>query len=219
MKNVCLTHWYRQALLGAVVAALTACAAVQAPAQTSITVANPGFETGDFTGWQKTPAAFGTDLRVASDNSYTGTYDAAFTGAKIGSYDSLSQSLVTVAGHSYTVNFYLENLPFSQNQGAPSNGFQASFAGALGYNVTDQSAFSYTDELFTATAAGPTSTLQFGGYNVPSSYRLDDISVTDNTPSAAPEPSQLSALALSLLAVGTLPLRARKKSAFSSTGA
>ena|GEM_PF-3512060 len=189
------------------------------PAQTLITVANPGFETGDFTGWQKTPAAFGTDLRVASDNSHTGTYDAAFAGAKVGSYDSLSQSLVTVAGHSYTVNFYLENLPFSQNQGAPSNGFQASFAGALGYNVTDQSAFSYTDELFTATAAGPTSTLQFGGYNVPSSYRLDDISVTDNTPSAAPEPSQLSALALSLLAVGTLLLRARKKSARFSASA
>ena len=130
MKNVCLTHWYRQALLGAVVAALTACAAVQAPAQTSITVANPGFETGDFTGWQKTPAAFGTDLRVASDNSYTGTYDAAFTGAKIGSYDSLSQSLVTVAGHSYTVNFFLKNLSYSAAEfKAPNNGFQASFAG------------------------------------------------------------------------------------------
>ena len=189
------------------------------PAQTLITVANPGFETGDFTGWQKTPAAFGTDLRVTSGNSHTGTYDAAFAGTKVGSYDTISQSLATIAGHSYTVNFYLENLPFSQNQGAASNGFQASFAGVLGYNVTDQSAFSYTDKLFTATAAGPTSTLQFGGYNVPSSYRLDDISVTDNTPSAAPEPSQLSALALSLLAVGTLLLRARKKSARFSASA
>ena len=219
MKNICLTPWYHQALLGAVVAALTACAAVEAPAQTLITVVNPGFETRDFTGWQKTPAAYGTDLRVTSDNSNTGTYDAAFAGAKVGSYDTISQSLTTIAGHNYTVNFFLKNLSYSQNQGAPSNGFQASFAGVQGYNFTNHEAFSYTNESFTATATGPASTLQFGGYNIPSSYRLDDISVTDNTPSAAPEPSQLSALALSLLAVGALLLRAHKKSALSSANA
>jgi hypothetical protein len=83
--------------------ALTAAAAVSLarPASANL-ITNPGFETGDFTGW--TLGGFG-NVGVDSSNPHSGSY-AAFLGE--GS-PIVKQIVNTVPGGIYTVSFWLAN--------------------------------------------------------------------------------------------------------------
>ena len=75
-----------------------------ARAQTNL-VTNPGFETGDFTGYTVTrDPEFGSYLTVASDAANTGNYGAVFGNRDL-YFDTISQALDTAGATTFQVSF------------------------------------------------------------------------------------------------------------------
>lgn len=182
----------KKALL--IVAALTGMA-LSAHAQNL--VVNPGFETGDLTGYTLSGNTEFTSVSTLMPNS--GIY--SLQAGPIGSDGFLSQDLATSIGQSYTVSFFLAN---DDSIGGPDD-FSASFSGVTGYSVTDPGSFPYTQISFNVTATSALSTLQFGFANNPSYWYLDDISVT----AAVPEPSTFALFGV--MAAGALGLGVWRK--------
>src|ERR1035437_2320536 len=92
-----LTVIHRTSLALAAVFALLA-----VHAQGANIVLNPGFESGP-ADWTYTPAASGPDFHFgAFGGVHTGSAAADFGGLTIGFYDTISQPLTTIAGHSYS---------------------------------------------------------------------------------------------------------------------
>ena len=151
---------------------------------------NCGFETGDFTGWSGT--VVGDNLSgVDNLDPFSGTYEA-YLGTETGN-DTLFQTLSTVAGTTYTVQFYLDNT--SDADAGNPNDFSATFGGTTGFTETNASAGAYVVETFTALATGPTTTLTFTFENVLGDFDLDAVSVVaEPTTSAVPEPGSLMLL-------------------------
>ena len=89
---------------------------------------------------------------------------------------SLTQSVATTAGASYTIDFWLAHI------GLPANSFSVSWAGVFIPEsvLTNQSHFDYTEFTFNVTAsAGASTALQFnfvGGLI----WFLDDVSVNQS---------------------------------------
>ena len=152
--------------------ALTAVAALSVahPASANL-ITNPGFETGDFTGW--TPFhgfVVGTAFGVPP---HSGNFQAQFD---LGPRESgqLSQSVSTTPGASYTINFFL-----AFANALPANSFSVSWGGVLipGSVLTNQSNFGYTEYTFNVTAPTASTELLFD-FNGPSAaWLLDDVSV------------------------------------------
>jgi hypothetical protein len=162
------------------------------PARAQNLVTNPGFETGDLTGYTFT-GPVGTD-----STAHTGNFAAEFNGVE--TFGDLTQNITTVAGNSYLITFFL------QNSAGPNNEFKASFAGSLGVDVLNAAAFGYTQYSFTEVATSTTSVLEFDAFQDPSRFHLDDISVTP-----APEPTQYIAMGLGMIGLCALALTARKR--------
>src|SRR5204862_5392997 len=161
------------------------------PAKANL-ITNPGFETGDFTGWTKVGLAdvIGTNSGIAPPS---GNFMARlFTG-------TLTQSVATTPGASYTINFFLA---LASNQS--NNSFSVSWGGVPILSLTNQSPFGYTEYSFTETASTASSALVFS-YNVVipfSVWFLDDVSVT---PPGVPDGgSTVSLLGFALLGLVAL---------------
>jgi hypothetical protein len=147
-------------------------------------VTNPGFETGDFTGW--TNNSGGNFVNAA--NAHSGTY-AAWMGA-VGSDGSFQQSIATTVGGLYNVSFWLES------PGGTPNDFSASFGGVTFYTITNAGAFAYTQFMGNITATSSSSLLLFSARQDPSYWHVDDVDVH-----LVPEPGTVG-----LVALGTLGL-------------
>jgi hypothetical protein len=65
-------------------------------------IVNGGFETGDFTGWTKGAVSYPQSIVTVPVNS--GTYAAQIAGYSYGP-DTLSQTVATTAGQTYTLSF------------------------------------------------------------------------------------------------------------------
>ncbi len=146
--------------------ALTAAAALSfaQPASANL-ITNPGFETGDFTGWSQVN---GTVLGPASGISpHSGNFQATFGDAPA----SLAQSVATTPGASYTIDFWLAN------QGIPMNNFSVSWDGSPIFSLTNQSSFGYTEYTFTETASIASTALLFQFGQQDGVWLLDDVSV------------------------------------------
>jgi hypothetical protein len=135
-------------------------------------VQNPGFETGDFTDWTNDG-----NERVDSNSPHTGSYDADFPSVNI--YGTISQTLTTTAGTSYTLTFWLEN----QASSGSGCDFQVMWNNVLlsGGDISGCVYTPYTQYTFTITGTG-SDTLSFKGQNNPAAYYLDDISVLSWAP-------------------------------------
>jgi hypothetical protein len=132
-------------------------------------VTNPGFETGDFTGWTQFDD---TGFSGVDGNPHAGTF-AAFFGP-VGDTGGIFQSLATAPGAMYTLSFWLSN------DGGPGNSFSASWNGVVipGSILTDAGAFGYTQFTFTGLlATGAATDLRFTFRNDPSFWFLDDVDV------------------------------------------
>jgi hypothetical protein len=178
------------------------CAALTA--QAAPTVVNGGFEAGDFTGWS---LVGDQDYNVvAGDNPHTGDFSAFF--GQTDAAATLSQSLATVAGHAYTVSFWLSNLGGSVNNIDTVNSFEILIDGAKLLDVQDKTATSYTkfQQAFTATSSS--TVLAFSFKHDENFWLLDDVAVSEVPPTipSVPEPSTVLMLALGL---GALLLRRR----------
>lgn len=150
-------------------AAALLCLASTAPAQL---VTNGGFETGDFTGWTVSdPGDIFTGVTAGAERS--GNFGAFF--GTIGSINFLSQNLMTIAGGTYSLTYWLSNL--SSN---PTSHFEASWNGSIiAASVLDNSAeFDYTQFTFPGLlATGALTEIRFGFRHDPSFFLFDDVSV------------------------------------------
>jgi hypothetical protein len=171
-------------------------------------VSNPGFETGDFSGWtlsgvdsapDDSPTYYGVDMIDA----HSGTYGAYF--GPVGGVLDLSQTPSTVAGTRYTIGFWLQETP-----GAIfpyTNSFTASFGGSTLVNISNTPGFDYSYFSFTAYAGANQTSLVFGFRDDVGYFSFDDVSVS-GAAVIAPEPSSRTLMMLAALgALGLLTLK------------
>ena len=155
-------------------------------------VQNPGFETGDLTDW--TLGGDTTYVSVSTGAPHTGTYSLVMGNISDGTLD---QSIATVVGQSYIVDFWL-----AAGFGADDN-LSASFGGTNAISLMNYMGdyMHFTSAPIVATS---TSTdLNFTYANPDGQFFLDDISV--NGVSGVPE--TLSTLWLALPFAGMIALR------------
>ena len=105
-------------------------------------ITNPGFETGDFTGW--TPSG---NLAVNNLNPHSGTFAAQFFGG------SLSQTVATIAGVTYDFSFWSNDSSAGSLTGltlngvaitSPDGGFPPYQQFALSFLATGSTTFTFT---------------------------------------------------------------------------
>jgi hypothetical protein len=135
-------------------------------------ITNPGFETGDFTGWTavgeiQPQVVVGEKFGISP---HSGNAQALFQGAAA----SLGQSVATTSGASYTISFFLALASGERNS------FSVMWGGVTLLSLTNQSPFGYTEYTFNMTGSpGSTALLfQFNHFRTEDGHWLfDDVSV------------------------------------------
>ncbi len=146
-------------------------------------VQNPGFETGDFTGW-----TVSGDISIGG-NVHSGTYSADFNDAQSAGF--LNQNIATTPGDVYDISFWL----FSDTQGGIN--ISGTFGSDTFYSVNNLHTGSYiqiTANNVSATSFSTLLQLTFQDIGSDSFGSLDDISVTDVTPAGVPDAASTAGL-------------------------
>jgi hypothetical protein len=158
-------------------------------------VANCGFELGNFTSWAVTDGSPATALFISTEPSQpvnSGTYAATFTAnaTSTSDVDTITQTLATVAGSSYTFAFYLDVVPCCTGVPSGEYVFQADWNGTQELNLTSTSTIASGYQLYTyaVTATSSSTVIQFDGSDPNGYNNLDDVVVTVQGSSAVPEP-------------------------------
>lgn len=156
-------------------------------------VQNPGFETGNFTGWTLISPQTLTVVKQtttpfpAENGSFYASFGDFFHAA------SLTQTLSTVVGQHYSLDYFLANF----NTTGTSNEFTVSVGGNLLADLVNiHTQTPYQDHPVTFTATGTSTVLQFTGIigNPQTPLSLDNVSVTP-----IPEASALVTVMLALI--------------------
>lgn len=171
-----------------------------APAVAQNLVANPGFETGDLTGW-----TFDGSPSLNGVNTAFGVHGGAFgmVFGESGGAATLSQTLATVAGQRYTVAFWFQSFAPAFEDDAF---FDAFFGDQQIFAVVRHPGDGYAEQRFVVTAAGAATALRFVARNDPTFYALDDVRVA----AVVPEPATLALVGAGLLACGASSLTRRR---------
>ena len=144
-------------------------------------VTNGSFETDSLSGWtvggNSARISAGPQLSVDTEPE-SGTYAAEM--GSMGSDGTLSQTIATTAGQTYTLSFWL------QNEASGTNDFKAIWNGQTLLSLTNAAKSGYTQYTYTVTATGASSTLEFSARNDPSQWDLDNISLTANGTTSTP---------------------------------
>jgi flagellin len=143
-------------------------------AATSI-IMNGGFETGDLTGWSLSGSSSEMRFDFVNSRANTGNY-GLYLGA--GALVTVSQTLATMAGQQYTLDYWLFN------QGGTPNYFAADWNGSVvpGSALTNTGAQPFTEYTYTVDATSSSTVVGFSSYQAPNSWSIDDITVTEATP-------------------------------------
>ncbi len=145
-------------------------------------VTNPGFETGDLTGWSVTG---GNAHAVANISPHSGIYH--WSAGDFGVPSVLSQTIATTAGETYSLSFYLNN------DGLTPTMWRVRWNGVDIDGEDDGLSFGYTLMSYLVTGTG-NDTVSFAFLQENLFFRLDDVSLEV----AAPEPASLALLGLAL---------------------
>jgi Protein of unknown function (DUF642)/PEP-CTERM motif len=173
-------------------------------------VVNGGFETGNYSGW----AQSGSFSVVTGGPGHVGAYIGGY-GPNSGNYyaalgtvrvpGTLSQTLTTTPGQSYTLSFFLAS------DGGTPNEFRVDWNGVTIFDQSNIAKQGYTKYSFQVQAGGTATPLAFLERNDPGYLSLDDVSVPSiggaggqggsggSAPSTAPEPSSLMLLGFGAL--------------------
>jgi subtilase family serine protease len=138
-------------------------------------VQNGGFETGNFSGWNRSGNAVSTSVTAGGLYVHSGVEGLQAGPSQTLGY--LSQALPTVAGQSYLLSFWLDN----PKAGIP-NEFQVTWDGNVVLDQTNLPALGWTNIHLVVVAATNTSLLQFGFRNDPTYFGFDDVSVSPFNP-------------------------------------
>ena len=188
--------------LAAIIA--TVCLVSTTPTLAANLVNNGSFETGDLSGWNN----FGNPdfIGVVCDPGIAADGICFAFGGPIGSTGGFDQTVGTVAGGSYKVEFSLSP------SGSPTSSFEALFGGVSLLSLTAPPSNvpleAYTRYSFDVTATGA-SALAFVFRDDQGFLRLDSVSVTE-IESAVPEPSTWAMMLLGFGAMGAV-VRARRR--------
>jgi len=155
-------------------------------------VQDGGFESGSFCHWTlvgRTTTQFGAVIwnGVESPHPAYNTVHSGNYGALMGdtTLSILSQALPTVPGQKYLLSFWMENQIAGSGQQFEVNWNTNGTATNTIYNlVNPTSPLAWTNFHFVITAGSPNTVLQFGAFNRPNFFGLDDVSVTP-----VPQPS------------------------------
>ncbi len=153
-------------------------------------VINGGFETGDLSGW----TVSGTDSSPSDNGIYYGVDNADAHGGNYGAYfgplggiENLDQTVATTPGTAYTISFWLAQSPAASTPYV--NSFAVSFGGPTLYSQANVPGSGFSQYSFASTALSAGSLLEFSFRNDTGFFSLDDVSVSANGSSAAPEPA------------------------------
>jgi len=135
------------------------------PAKANL-ITNPGFETGNFTGWSVSGLA-GVDGTVGGLSPHSGNFQALLGSNNV----SISQSVATTPGQSYTIDFFAAST-------SPTNApitLTVNFGGTVFSHIFTANT-GYTEFMFNATVPSSAASLNFTT-SLPVVF-LDDVSVT-----------------------------------------
>lgn len=165
-----------------------------APAQNLLN--NPGFETGDTSGWSITAASSNSFFYVDNfGNARTGA-DCLGLGAWSSIEDTFFQNVATTIGSHYTYSMWVNGSNNSDQDLTIKWGSTTLFHGVATRG--------YTQYSYDVTATATTTKVSFGGYNNSDINYADDISLTA-TP--APEPASMAILGIGVASI----LRRRRR--------
>lgn len=164
-------------------------------------VTNGGFETGNFNGWTVSGTVDANTFSVDGYGPHNGNF-SAFFGEAAPTYDTISQTLGTVAGQRYLISFMLD----SEYTSFGSASFIGKFGNTTFLSLNNTNAdFTFKAFSFNVVATSASTVLSFAGYNGGYYYTLDDVSVM-----AAPVPEAPSAVLIAL-GLASLSVAARRR--------
>ena len=181
-------------ILGLILATMAAMLVLATPLRAANLVQNPGFETGDVTGWTQSGNTSGNlVLHTCFGNStHSGSFTACLT--PTGTPGSLLQVLPTSPGTLYDVGFWLMHVNI---EAFPNAFFNAYWEGNLFYSNPGGTGQPFTLRSATLVATQPGgSELRFDFREDFRGWGLDDVNVVAAT---IPEPSSLVLIAAGCL--------------------